>query len=242
MTGQLAFDLPAREAWSRADFFTSPANAAALQAVDGWRDWPGGRLLLLGPAGSGKTHLAHIWAAETAAPETAAPKTVPLETAPLEAKALWLAPDDLTDRLPDIAATASVIIDGAQRVAGRSETALFYLYNRLIPQGRLLLTSPLPPRDWGLTLPDLLSRLQAMPVARLEPPDDALLAGVLVKLLADRQIAAPANLIAYLLPRMERSVAAARAMVAALDARSLATQRPVTRQLAAEVLDLRPTE
>lgn len=218
MTDQLAFDLPAREAWSRQDFFTSPANEAALLAVEGWRNWPGGRMLLLGPQGSGKTHLAHIWAAET--------------------DALWLSPDDLSDRLPDIPADACIIIDGAHRVARRSETALFYLYNRLIPQGRLLLTAPAAPRDWGLALPDLLSRLQAMPIARLEAPDDALLAGVLVKMLTDRQITAPANLIPYLLPRMERSIAAARALTAALDARSLATQRPVTRQLAAEVLDL----
>lgn len=222
MTLQLAFDLPAREAWARADFFTSAANDQALQVVESWRDWPGGRLMLLGPTGSGKTHLAHIWATET--------------------EALWLSPDDLGARLPEIAAAACVIIDGAHRVAGRAETELFYLYNRLIPEGRLLLTAPVAPRDWGLALPDLLSRLQAMPVARLEAPDDALLAGVLVKMLADRQISAPANLIQYLLPRMERSIAAARALVAALDARSLATQRPVTRQLAAEVLDLSQPE
>ncbi len=218
MTGQLAFDLPAREVWTRQDFFTSSANEAALLAVEGWHSWPDGRLLLLGPHGSGKTHLAHIWAEA--------------------AQALWLSPDDLADRLPDLPADASIIIDGAHRVAGHAETALFYLYNRLIPHGRLLLTAPAAPRDWGLTLPDLLSRLQAMPVARLEAPDDALLAAVLVKLLADRQITPPATLIPYLLPRMERSIAAARALVAALDARALAGQRPITRQLAAEVLDL----
>jgi chromosomal replication initiation ATPase DnaA len=130
-----------------------------------------------------------------------------------------------------------VILDDAQRVTGRAEEALFHLYNRLAPHGRLLLTAPTAPRDWGLALPDLLSRLQAMPMARLEPPDDDLLAGVLVKLFADRQITAEARLIPYLLPRMERSIAAAQALVAALDARSLATHRPVTRALAAEVLD-----
>ncbi|MBI1173186.1 chromosomal replication initiator DnaA [bacterium] len=222
MTAQLAFDLPAREAWSRADFFTSPANAAALQAVEQWRGWPGGRMLLLGPSGAGKTHLAHVWASE--------------------AGAIWLSPETLGERLAEIASDARVIIDGAQRVAGRAETELFYLYNRLIPNGFLMLTAPVAPRDWRLGLPDLLSRLQAMPVSRLEAPDDDLLAAVLVKLLADRQITAPANLIPYLLPRMERSIAAARALVAALDARSLATRRPITRQLAAEVLDLRAPE
>ncbi|MGV8984884.1 MAG: chromosomal replication initiator DnaA [Cypionkella sp.] len=218
MMAQLAFDLPAREAWTRADFFTTSANDAALHAVEGWRDWPGGRLMLLGPSGSGKTHLAHIWAEEVGA--------------------IWLSPESLSERLAEIPSDARVILDGAHRVAGQAETALFYLYNRLIPQGYLLLTAPAAPRDWRLGLPDLLSRLQAMPVARLEAPDDALLAAVLVKLLADRQITAPSNLIPYLLPRMERSIAAARAVVAALDARSLATQRPITRQLAAEVLDL----
>ena len=218
MTGQLAFDLPVREGFGRADFYPSPANAAALAAVDQWRNWPDGRLLLLGPAGSGKSHLAHIWAAETGA--------------------IWISPNHLSDQLADIPANASVILDGAERTAGQSETALFYLYNRLIPHGRLLLNANTPPRDWGLGLPDLLSRLQSMPVARLEAPDDDLLAAVLVKLLADRQIAAPANLVTYLLPRMERSIAAARALIATLDARALANHRPITRQLAAEVLDL----
>lgn len=222
MKAQLAFDLPAREVWSRADFFASPTNDAALRAVVGWRIWPGQRLLLLGPSGSGKTHLAHIWAED--------------------AGAIWATPKSLNDRLPDIAADAHVLVDGAHKVAGQAEAALFHLYNRLTPHGYLLLTAPTPPRDWQLALPDLLSRVQAMAVARLEPPDDALLAAVLVKLLGDRQVTAPANLIPYLLPRIERTIAAARALVAALDAHSLASQRPITRALAAEVLDLGPSE
>ncbi len=171
----------------------------------------------MGPHGSGKTHLAHIWADM--------------------AQALWVDPDDLPARLPDFSANAHILIDDAHKIRGLAEEALFHLYNRLAPQGRLLLTAPTAPRDWGLKLPDLLSRLQAMPIARLEPPDDALLAGVLVKLFADRQITAEARLIPYLLHRMERSIPAAQALVAALDARSLATHRPVTRALAAEVLD-----
>lgn len=217
MTGQLTFDLPGLETWARGDFLTSAANATALQAIEGWRDWPGGRLLLLGPAGSGKTHLAHIWADQ--------------------ADAHWLRPGDLQDRLPTIAPQDHVVLDDAHTIRGVDEAALFHLYNRLAPLGRLMVTATSAPRDWGVHLADLLSRLQAMPVVRLEAPDDTLLAGVLGKLLADRQIAAPPNLIPYLLPRIERSMAAARALVAALDARSLATQRPVTRALAAEVLD-----
>ncbi|MEY4780084.1 MAG: hypothetical protein RLZZ607_1397 [Pseudomonadota bacterium] len=217
MTGQLIFDLPLNQGWQRDAFLVTPATTAALAAVEGWKTWADKRLLLVGPYGSGKTHLAHIWAEM--------------------AQALWIDPADLHARLDDIAPEACVILDDAQRVTGRAEEALFHLYNRLAPHGRLLLTAPTAPRDWGLALPDLLSRLQAMPTARLEPPDDDLLAGVLVKLFADRQITAEARLIPYLLPRMERSIAAAQALVAALDARSLATHRPVTRALAAEVLD-----
>ena len=217
MSGQLTFDLPLTQAWQRDAFLVTPATATALAAIDSWKTWNGGRLLLVGPSGAGKTHLAHIWADM--------------------AQALWVKPADLPAQLPQIAPNARVILDDAQDVAGRAEEALFHLYNRLGPQGRLLLTSHMAPRDWGLTLPDLLSRLQAMPIARLEPPDDALLAGVLVKLFADRQITAEARLIPYLLARMERSIAAAQALVMALDAKSLATHRPVTRALAAEVLD-----
>lgn len=217
MSGQLTFDLPLVQGWQRDAFLVTSATAAALAAVDSWQTWANGRLLLVGPSGAGKTHLAHIWAEM--------------------AQALWVKPADLQAQLPEIAPNACVILDDAHHVTDRAEEALFHLYNRLGPEGRLLLTAPTAPRDWGLALPDLLSRLQAMPMARLEPPDDALLAGVLVKLFADRQITAEARLIPYLLPRMERSIAAAQALVMALDAKSLATQRPVTRALAAEVLD-----
>jgi chromosomal replication initiation ATPase DnaA len=217
VTGQLTFDLPLVQGWQRSAFLVTPATQAALAAVDGWATWAGGKLLLVGPNGSGKTHLAHIWADM--------------------AQAMWVPPTELPDRLPYIAPEACIILDDAQLVTGRAEEALFHLYNRLAPQGRLMLTAPTAPRDWGLRLADLLSRLQAMPMARLEPPDDDLLAGVLLKLFTDRQIIAEARLIPYLLARMERSIAAAQAVVAALDARSLATHRPVTRVLAAEVLD-----
>lgn len=217
MTLQLAFDLPLRTAVSRADFFVSPANAAALQAIDAWRDWPLRRHLLIGPRGAGKTHLAHIWAAEV--------------------EALWLRPAELTLHLPDLHSGTPVVLDDADQVAGVAEAALFHLINLLSAEGRLLMTATSAPRDWGVTLPDLLSRLQATDIARLEPPDDDLLAAALAKLFADRQIPVPPNLIPYLLPRMERSIEAARQVVAALDGRSLATHRPVTRALAAEVLD-----
>lgn len=220
MSRQLAFDLPARDEMTRAAFFVSPVNALALAAVDGWRDWPGGKMLLVGPSGSGKTHLAHLWAAETGA-------------------ALIAAADLAGADLPALAAAGRVAVEDADALAGdrAAETALFHLHNLVLPAGRLLMTATRPPRDWGLVLPDLMSRMQAAPVTRLEPPDDALLSAVLVKLFADRQIAVAPNLIPYLVARMPRSIGAARGLVAALDARALAEGRPITRALAAEILD-----
>ncbi len=219
MSLQLAFDLPSGEAFRRADFYPSPANAQALAAVEAWRDWPGGKLVLVGPAGAGKTHLAHIWAGLAGAEVISADKL--LET-------------DLHDL-----AQGPVAVEDADRVAGdrEAEVALFHLHNLLAGRG-LLVTAASPPRDWRLGLPDLLSRMQAAPVAQLEPPDDMLLSAVLIKLFADRQIVVPPNLITYLVSRMDRSIAAAREWVKFLDARALALGRPVTRALAAEVLDL----
>lgn len=220
MIQQLAFDIPPLAALRRADFFASPTNERALRAIETWPDWPGGKLVLIGPAGAGKTHLAHIWADMTGAAFVAA-------------SALACAD------LPALAATHAVVVEDAQAVAGQpaAEAALFHLHNLLHATGRLLITAASPPRDWGLRLPDLQSRLQAAAIARIDAPDDALLSAVLIKLFADHQIAVPPNLIAYLLPRMDRSIAAARDLVAALDARALARGRPVTRALAAEMLD-----
>ncbi len=216
---QLTFDLAQTETYARADFFASPANASALTALAHWQSWPAGKLVLIGPEGAGKTHLAHIWAAESGAN--------------------LLTPNDLqTDRLPSLGAL--IVLDNADLLAGNPalETALFHLHNLVMAAGgRLLLTARTPPRDWGLGLPDLLSRLQATPLTRLDPPDDALLSAVLIKLFADRQITVPPNLIPYLTSRMDRSIAAARALVMALDALALSNARPVTRALAADLLD-----
>jgi chromosomal replication initiation ATPase DnaA len=217
VTSQLAFTLPVAAAYRREDFFPSPSNAAALGTVENPHTR---RLLLIGPQGSGKTHLAQIFA------------TIHL------AEALDL--DTIAARLPTLSPTARIVIDNAD--ACRDETALFHLLNMLAPAGRLLLTASTPPRDWAVTLPDLISRLQALPTLRLDPPDDALLSAVLVKLFADRQIVVPPNVIPYLVTRMERSCAAARALVATLDARALAAARPISRALAAEVLDSDPAE
>lgn len=225
MTRQLAFDLPARAALGRENFFVSPANALALAALDGWRGWPGGRMLLVGPAGAGKTHLAHVWAAE--------------------ARAVIVPATGLHGRpLPELADQGAVVVEDADHLADPAdETALFHLHNLLSAQGgALLLSAATPVRDWGLALADLASRMQAIAVTRLDPPDDALLSAVLVKLFADRQITVAPALIPYLASRMDRSFAAARDLVARLDAQALAEGRPVTRALAATLLDRSETD
>jgi chromosomal replication initiation ATPase DnaA len=217
-SGQLAFELPGIQALTRADFFVAPSNAIALQTVDAWVDWPGRKLVLVGPEGSGKTHLAHVWAAASGAAILTA---ATLETVDIQA---------LSGR--------AVVVEDADRLPGAlAEAQLFHLHNLVTGTGALMVTAQTPPRDWGLTLPDLISRMQAAPIARLEAPDDALLSAVLVKLFADRQVAVPANLIPYLVSRMPRSIGAARALVAALDARALAAGRPITRALAGQVVE-----
>ncbi|MCU0901123.1 MAG: chromosomal replication initiator DnaA [Cypionkella sp.] len=220
MTRQLAFDLPAQSAYRREDFFTSPANAHALAALEGWTGWPGGKLLLAGPPGSGKTHLAHVWA------DLAGAVIVP---------AAALAEADL----PGLAQAGAVAVEDAQDVAGlpEAEAALFHLHNLVVPRGALLMTANAPARDWGLRLADVKSRVEAAPVARLDPPDDALLSAVLVKLFADRQTTVQPGLIPWLVARMERSIDAARRLVAELDARALAEGKPITRATAKGLLD-----
>ncbi len=220
MIRQLAFDLPARQTYSRADLFVSPANAIAISALDDWPNWPGRKMLLVGPSGAGKSHLAHVWASDAGA--------VIIDGAALAGA-----------DIPALTECGTIAVEDAEAVAGNiaGENALFHLHNLMANAGTLLITAASPPRDWGLALPDLASRLQAAPLTRLDAPDDALLSAVLVKLFADRQIAVPPALIPYLVTRMERSIGAARAVVAALDARALASAKPVSRQMAADLLD-----
>lgn len=219
MPEQLAFPLPRLEARGRDAFFVAPANALAVRQIEGWRDWPARKLVLTGPEGSGKSHLARVWA-------TLAGAEV------VEARALTPA------SIPALA-ERPVAVEDADRVAGQpaAETALLHLHNMVLANGRsLLVTARRAPGQWRLGLPDLRSRIEATATATLEAPDDALLAAVLVKLFADRQISPPPRLIDYCVRRMERSFAAARRLVAAIDARALATGRPLGTALAAEVL------
>ena len=219
MAEQLTFDLGARPALGRSDFFVAPANAAALALVDARAAWPNGRMVLVGPEGSGKSHLAAVVSAETGAPVVGA--------------------DVLAGARPDrLAAAGTLVVEDADRTLGAAgEEALFHLSNLMQASGgRLLLTARTPPGRWDVGLPDLASRMQASGVATLSLPDDALLAAVLVKQFADRQIVPPAALIPYLVARIDRSFAAAAGVAARLDAAALAEGRGVTRALAARVL------
>lgn len=220
MARQLTFDLPQREARGRGDFFVSAANAAALAAIDGWRTWPGRKLVITGPPGAGKSHLAALWAEEAGA-----------EVIPAEA---------LSATDPAILAGRNVVLEDAEALAGNTEAeaAAFHLHNIVLAEGgSLLVTAATAPSRWGLALPDLASRMEGTPVVAIEPPDEALLAAVLVKLFTDRQIDPPETLIRYLLPRIDRSFAAARAIVEALDTTALAEGKPVSRDLARQILE-----
>lgn len=213
----LPLDLPARH--SRESFVQAPCNMRAVAMMD-LPTWPAGKLVVCGPEGAGKTHLLHIWAADSGA-------------ALLQGD--MLAQADVTA----LAAGRAVAIDDAPGVAHspKAQTALFHLHNLLAEQGgRLLLAARAPVRDWGIGLPDLASRLQACTHVGLAPPDDTLLAAVLTKLFADRQVRVPDNLIPFLLPRMERSLRGAQAIVAQLDAEALARKKPISRNLAADVM------
>lgn len=219
MARQLSFDLPRRTARGRDDLFVSPANAPAVAMVENPAAWPGGKLVLSGPAGSGKTHLAHVWA-------TAAGARI-------------LAAGALSDAMVPDLARGPVAIEDVPRIAGdpAAEAALFHLHNLVLAEGHpLLLSGRAAPGRWGLALPDLRSRIEAAQVATLPPPDDALLAAVLAKLFADRQVVPKPDLIPYLIGHMERSFEAAAAMVERLDRTALAEARSLSRRLAVRIL------
>jgi len=222
---QMPLMLDHRPALGRADFLVSASNSQALRLLSGWRDWPRRHLALVGPARSGKTHLAHVWMRESGAELLPAAR---LDDA---------AAERLARRghvvIEDVDALAS--LDPAPRRA--AEKALFHLYNLAAAEGAwLLLTGRAAPGRWPVETPDLASRLAALPIARVAPPDDTLLSSLMVKLFADRQLQVAPGVIQYLARRIERSFSAVEDAVSALDRLSLARQRPVTRAMAAEVL------
>ncbi|HEY0439309.1 MAG TPA: chromosomal replication initiator DnaA [Xanthobacteraceae bacterium] len=213
---QLALELPHQESFARDDFLQSRCNADALATIERWPDWPAPALALVGPSGSGKSHLAAIWA------ELAGARF-------LSGKALR------TADLPAALATGALVLEDVG-TDGLDERALFHLLNLVREhEAFLLLTTAAPPASWSVGLPDLGSRLRALPVATVQAPDDGLLRAALVKQFADRQLNVDGNLIEYLLARIERSLAGARAAVARLDGEALRLRRPVNRTLAAEL-------
>ncbi|MFL5088494.1 MAG: chromosomal replication initiator DnaA [Xanthobacteraceae bacterium] len=216
---QLALALPHAESFAREDFLPGPSNQAALALIERWPDWPARAAALIGPEGSGKSHLAAMWANSAGARF-------------LAARALGMT--NLTSAL----ATGALVVEDL--IPGQfDERALFHLINLAREEEAvLLLTAQTAPAGWRIALSDLVSRLRAIPAVMLSPPDDALLRAVLIKLFADRQLTVDESLIAYLTTRLERSFAAARAAVETLDGEALGRKRPVTRALAAEVLNL----
>ena len=217
---QLALALGHAESVAREDFLEGPSNAAALKLIESWPDWPSRVVVLAGPAGSGKSHLAAIWADSAGARFLAAHALA--ETSPLAA----------------LSTGALVIEDLASEAI--DERALFHLINLAREEEAfVLVTARTPPSGWSLQVADLASRLRALPVVELGAPDDALLRAVLVKLFADRQVTIDESLVAYLATRMERSLAAARILVESLDREALRLKRPVTRALAADFLGIR---
>ena len=219
MPRQLSFDLPVRPALGREDFFVAASNALAIDLIDRACDLPGRKLAITGAAASGKTHLAHVWAAEYGGQL-------------LPAAALDL------DMVPD-AAQGPVAVEDVPGIAGDAtrERSLFHLHNMLAQAGHpLLLTGRGAPSQWGITLPDLKSRIAAAAHAELDAPDDMLLAAVMVKLFSDRQLMPRPDVIPYVLRHMERSFAAAADIVLRIDKAALAARRDVTRALATEVL------
>jgi chromosomal replication initiation ATPase DnaA len=214
---QLALALGHAASFARDDFLEGPSNTAALTFVERWPDWPSLNLLLIGPQGAGKTHLASVWAADAGARVISAHMLEEIS-------------------VPTALATGALVIEDL--AAGVfDERALFHLLNLArAERAHMLLTTRSAPSAWTLEVPDLASRLREIPSVTLASPDDALLRAVLVKLFADRQLPVDESLIGYVTTRIERSFAAAQAIVSDLDREALRQQRPVTRALAGELL------
>lgn len=222
MPKQLSFDLPVKTALGREDYFVSDANRLAVDALEDWQEWPNRKMILTGPAGSGKTHLLRVWAEQS--------------------DGLVISADELSQaNIPELVAKSNdIAIEDAQQVAGdiQAEHALFHLHNLIFEEGgHLLLSAATPPSAWPITLADLASRMQACSVVSVASPDDALLAAVMVKQFNDRQLSPAPEVIDFLLLRTERSFESVRQLVDFLDRAALEQQRTITIPFARTVLD-----
>jgi len=214
---QLAFALPHAESLTRDNFLEGPANAAGLALVGAWPEWPAKTMFLVGPDGSGKSHLAAIWAEQAGARSVGAHALCAVN-------------------VPAELATGALVLEDL-RSGDIDERALFHLLNMAREDGAyILITGREAPASLPIALNDLRSRLRAIPVIELLPPDDQLFRALIVKLCADRQLSVDESVVSYVATRIERSYAAARQAVALLDGESLRLGRPVTRALAAELL------
>jgi chromosomal replication initiation ATPase DnaA len=214
---QLPLPLPHAPSFAREDFLAAPSNAAALTLIESWPDWPAPLMLLVGPAGAGKSHLAAIFAQISGARR--------------------LSGRDLAALDPDESVRGPALSLDDADAAGEAEAAFFHLLNFARARGvPVLMTAKAAPDLWGLSTPDLTSRLRLAPIVEIAPPEPELVEAVLGKLFSDRQISVEPSLLAYIARRLDRSLGAARTLVATLDAEALAQGRKVTRTLAAALM------
>ncbi len=212
MNRQLVLDLPLRQALGRDDFLVTHSNSAAVEMIDQWPNWPTYGAIITGPPGSGKSHLVEVWRQKSGA------NFVPANSLTLES-------------MVQNSSLAIEVIDTFD------ERALFHVLNMAKAQGQhVLMTAQSIPSQWNLEIPDLLSRLNALPVVSILAPDDALLRGVLVKLFLDRQISVDESMISYIVLRMPRSLEAARAIVSAIDQRALVERAEITKPFIGRVM------
>ncbi len=218
---QLVFDLPHRVAYEREDFLVAESSAQAIAMIDLWPDWPARMMILIGPSGAGKTHLASVWQKKSGARS-------------IDAEAL-------ADEALLNAAAPLLVDDLDKKISADNEQEFFLLLNQVIHgAGFLLATASLPPSGaslWGhVKMPDLRSRLHAAPSVSLSAPDDTLIGAVMIKMFSDRQMKVSSEVIDFLLLRMERSFEAAARLVALLDRQAMAQRKPITIALARTAL------
>jgi chromosomal replication initiation ATPase DnaA len=220
---QLPLDLPVAPGYGPEDYIAGAANAEAVTWIESWPSWPAPGLVLVGPQRSGKTHAAMLWARRSRAAVIPAPLLRDVQP-----------PAALGER-------RAIVVEDVDH--GVDERALLHLYNLVVQRGgHIMLTALQRPVAWGMALPDLRSRIMALPTATLAAPDDELLERLLVKLFTDRQLIVPPDVISYLVKRIERSFLAAASTVQALDRAGLAAGRSITIALARRVLDQAPLE
>ncbi len=213
---QLVFKLDHRPALGRDDFLVAPCNEDAVAAIDRWPDWPVRMMAIFGPAGAGKSHLAHVWRKAS------------------EAR-LACAHELTKQQVTSLFSAGALVIEDGEKLT--DEQSLLHLINMVVQDGAyLLLTGRAAPSRWSVGLADLRSRLQVIPAIELGQPCDSLLRGILIKMFEDRQLDIPPDIVDFLVGRMERSFDAAQQLVHLIDLESMVQKRKISRKLAGEIL------